>query len=131
MATLTIKEAAERLGISEVTIRRRLRTGLLKGYQESPPTGKWMIEVPDDVSGQDSPATPVANDDATPELVETLRDTIQRQDEVIDLLKHQLETREREVQELHVLLQRAQAALPGPRQDHLSWWRRIWRLSST
>jgi hypothetical protein len=91
MARLTIKEAAERLGISEVTIRRRLRTRQLKGYQESPPTGKWFIEVSDDDVEQGEVDTDEYDDSL--ELVGALRDTIKRQDEVIALLKHQLEAR--------------------------------------
>jgi predicted site-specific integrase-resolvase len=122
MASLTIKEAAERLGISEVTIRRRLRTGQLNGYQESPPTGKWFIEVSDNVEQGE---VNTDDDDDSLQLVDALRDTIKRQDEVIALLKHQLEAREREVQELHVLLQQSQTALPAA-GDNRSWWRRLW-----
>jgi hypothetical protein len=59
------------------------------------------------------------------ELVGALRDTIKRQDEVIALLKHQLEAREREVQELHVLLQQFQIALPAA-GDNRSWWHKLW-----
>jgi predicted site-specific integrase-resolvase len=122
MASLTIKEAAERLGISEVTIRRRLRTGQLNGYQESPPTSKWFIEVSDNVEQGE---VNTDDDDDSLRLVDALRDTIKRQDEVIALLKHQLEAREREVQELHVLLQQSQTALPAA-GDNRSWWRRLW-----
>jgi hypothetical protein len=123
MASVTIKEAAERLGISEVTIRRRLRTGQLRGYQESPPTGKWFIEVSDDDVAQGEVET---DEDEDPlQLVDALRDTIKRQDEVIALLTHQLEAREREVQELHVLLQQSQAALPAAGDNH-SWWHKLW-----
>jgi predicted transcriptional regulator len=123
MVRLTIKEAAERLGISEVTIRRRLRTGQLKGYQESPPAGKWYIEISDDYVEQEVYNTD--EDDDSLELVGALRDTIKRQDEVISLLTHQLEAREREVQELHVLLQQFQIALPAA-GDNRSWWYRLW-----
>ena len=123
MARLTIKEAAERLGISEVTIRRRLRTGQLKGYQQSPLTGKWFIEVSDDDVEQGEVDTDEYDDSL--ELVGALRDTIKRQDEVIALLKHQLEAREREVQELHVLLQQSQTALPAA-GDNRSWWYKLW-----
>jgi predicted transcriptional regulator len=123
MTNLTIKEAADRLGISEVTIRRRLRTGQLKGYQESPPTGKWFIEVSDDDVEQGEVNTDEANDAL--ELVAALRDTIKRQDEVIGLLTHQLEAREREVQELHVLLQQSQTALPAA-GDNRPWWYKLW-----
>ena len=49
---LTIKEAADRLGISENTVRRRLHAGLLKGYQEDPPYGRWLVELSDeDIEG--------------------------------------------------------------------------------
>jgi predicted transcriptional regulator len=125
MASLTIKEAAERLGISEVTIRRRLRTGQLNGYQESPPTGKWFIEVSDNVEQGEVNTDDDDDDDDSLPLVDALQDTIKRQDEVIALLKHQLEAREREVQELHVLLQQSQTALPAA-GDNRSWWRRLW-----
>jgi hypothetical protein len=125
MARLPIKEAAERLGISEVTVRRRLRTGQLKGYQESPPTGKWFIEISDDVEQGEVNAD---EDDDSLELVGALRDTIKRQDEVIALLTHQLEVREREVQELHVLLQHSQAALPAA-GDNRSWWYKLWHCN--
>jgi hypothetical protein len=122
MASLTIKEAAERLSLSEVTIRRRLRTGQLKGYQESPPTGKWFIEISDDVEQGEVDADEY---DDSFQLADALRGTIKRLDEVIALLKHQLEAREREVQELHVLLQQSQAALPAA-GDNRSWWHKLW-----
>lgn len=52
---LTIKEAAERLGVSSDTIRRRLKAGELAGRQE--PQGKqgyrWIVQLPEDA--QDTP----------------------------------------------------------------------------
>ena len=48
MATLTIQAAAQSLGTSEITIRRKLRTGQLSGHQEDPPNGRWWVEIPDD-----------------------------------------------------------------------------------
>ena len=38
----------------------------------------------------------------------------------------ELEARRREVQELHVLLQQAQAALTAPIENHRSWWQ-FWK----
>lgn len=149
MAVVSLEEAARRLNCSLATVRRRLRNGDLKGCQKPIPQGFiWEIELPDDVTlnpslkGDMDPATdtddglpPRANtepsnvpDDSREvttlwELVETLKLQVKLQGE-------ELEARRREVQELHVLLQRAQAVLPAPRQDRLSWWRRILRLSS-
>jgi hypothetical protein len=45
--------------------------------------------------------------------------------ELVDLLKDQVETKDQQIKELHVLLQQAQAALPSPKEIR-SWWRRLW-----
>jgi hypothetical protein len=78
----------------------------------------YLVEVPDDAKPE--PATPQA--DHAPE-VEALQQTIA-------ILQTELEARRREVQELHVLLQRA--ALPPsqtktsvPEPPHMSWWRKL------
>jgi hypothetical protein len=119
----TIKEAADRLGLSENTVRRRLHAGLLKGYQEDPPYGRWLVELSDeDIEG----AARATGDGVIPGLVEALRDTIRRQDETLEQFSRQLESKDQQIKELHVLLQQAQAALPAPR-DNRSWWRKVWR----
>jgi LPS O-antigen subunit length determinant protein (WzzB/FepE family) len=60
------------------------------------------------------------------ELIEALQSQIQAQKDQLEAKDNQIEARAREVQELHVLLQQAQAALPPPRENS-SWWRRVWR----
>ncbi len=54
---LSIKEAAEHFGISESTVRRRIKDGILKAYQQPTTQGyEWRIVVPDEdeqVSHQD------------------------------------------------------------------------------
>ena len=133
MQQVSIDEAARLLGVSQDTIRRRIRNGELKAHQETRPQGYvWRVILPDEEpepEGQNH----VGDTYLSSELVEALRDTIQRQDNTIAQLRtqleakdRQLETRAREVQELHVLLQQAQAALPVPR-DNRPWWQRVWR----
>jgi excisionase family DNA binding protein len=133
MQQVSIDEAARLLGVSQDTIRRRIRNGELKAHQETRPQGYvWRVILPDEElepEGQNH----VGDTCLSSELVEALRNTIQRQDDAIAQLRtqleakdRQLETRAREVQELHVLLQHAQAALPAPR-DNRSWWQRLWR----
>ncbi len=53
MAKVSIAEAAHRLGISQDTVRKRLRVGELSGTQVRAPGGfRWMVvELPDDVPG--------------------------------------------------------------------------------
>ena len=106
---VTIKEAAGKLGLSENTVRRRLHTGLLNGYQDDPPNGKWWVEVPevvedDRLGGEES------------QWVAFLRQELAGRDK-------QLEMKDEQIRELHVLLQQAQAALPAPKENRQSWWR--------
>ena len=37
--------------------------------------------------------------------------------------REQVEGKDKQIGELHVLLQQAQAALPAPRENHHPWWR--------
>ena len=42
-----IKEAAERLGVSADTIKRRMKAGELVGHQKSTAQGfRWLVDVP-------------------------------------------------------------------------------------
>jgi hypothetical protein len=65
---------------------------------------RLMVDVPDDLVEPE-----------TGEL-QALRERVKAQD-------IELEARRREVQELHVLLQQAQAALSAPVGTQRSWWR--------
>jgi excisionase family DNA binding protein len=128
LVLVSIKEAAQRLGVVEATVRRHIRNRELVAHQVPRPQGfVWMVELPDDETGKPD------NNGMSEELVESLRDTIRRQDETIDQLQEQLqskdgqlESKDRQIEQLHVLLQQAQAALPAPKEDHLSWWQRLW-----
>jgi excisionase family DNA binding protein len=113
---LTISEAAQRLRVSEMTIRRRIRSGELQDVQVNSPGGvAWVVDLPDEPTVDE----PSPDPSSLRELVDELRSRVAAQDQ-------ELEARRREVQELHVLLQQAQAALPAPKEDRQSWWRRLW-----
>ena len=97
MATVTIQEAAQHLGVSQDTVRRRIRKEELQARQTPTPQGfRWVVELED------------LEEDA-------LRSQLQFQGE-------ELVARRREVQELHVLLQ--QKALPEA--VGRPWWA-FWR----
>jgi hypothetical protein len=54
---VSIKEAAERLGVSQDTIRRRLKSGELAGEREKTPQGfVWCVELPQGPSNVDAAA---------------------------------------------------------------------------
>jgi hypothetical protein len=136
MTRLSIREAAQQLGVAELTIRRRLRSGLIPGYQEDPPNGRWWVDLPDD-ENELKTSDSMEGVEISSELEEALRDIIHRQDETISQLREQhqvqvescqqqLEAKDKQIEQLHILLQQAQAALPAPR-DNRSWWQRLWR----
>jgi excisionase family DNA binding protein len=113
---VTIAQAAKVLQVSEHTVRRRLRRGEIQGVQVANAGGfVWMVRLPDEVQ-VDSPSAGE---------MEAMRALIARLEAQIAAQEAELEARRREVQELHVLLQTAQAALPAPREGR-GWWRRFW-----
>jgi len=110
METVSIGEAASRLGLSADTIRRRIGKGTLTGHQEPTAQGfRWKVELPE---GQGTNG----HQDGLEDLVMMLQGQVKAQTD-------ELEARRREVQELHVLLQTAQTALTAPKAR--PWWR-LW-----
>jgi len=124
MATLTIQAAAQSLGTSEITIRRKLRTGQLSGHQEDPPNGRWWVEISDEqLSG---PASDAPGSRPEGQEGNLLRDLVSVLKDQVTTLQHHLEIRDREVGELHVIIQQQALALPAPGGSSRGWWRRIW-----
>ncbi len=110
MAAVPIQEAAQRLGLSVVAVRKRAQRGTLTGYKRD---GIWYIEMDD---GQPtgppmgSPQVDNAPEPITRELVDILRDEI-------GFLRRELEARTQEVERAHILLQNAQRLIPATVPD--------------
>ncbi len=131
---VSIAEAAARLHISSDTVRRRVRRGELVGEQEQTPQGYvWRIAVPTvgevgedpgsaGTDGEEAadpfqpvPAPQIGEIRRLEQMIELLQDEVGR-------LRGELDTRTREVSELHVLLQLAHGRslpepMPEPRQE--------------
>jgi predicted site-specific integrase-resolvase len=121
---LTIAEAAQRLGVSQDTVHRRLKKGQLTGRQQTTPQGfTWLIEMPVETCNVENGAPADTPADAPVSAGE-----LQRLEQIIELLQNQVEAKDQQIKELHILLQQAQAALPAPREDRRSWWR-FWQKS--
>jgi hypothetical protein len=132
-----VHQAADHFGVSDDTIRRRLRAGALAARQEPTASGfRWLVEIPD--APMHAPAADSNHAPAHPSTGEAaaLR-------ELVDVLKAQLAARTREVEELHILLQRqqeqpslpqpayaapAQGAATPPQTRTQPLWRVLWRL---
>jgi hypothetical protein len=108
MPLVTVGEAADRLKVSTQTVKRRLKNGILKGEQKDTPQGYiWLVDISEAETN-----TTILNDGISGDASAAISREIQRleQDE-------QLETKDRQIEQLHVLLQQAQAALP-PLKDN-------------
>ena len=110
MARLSISQAAHTLGLSQSTIRKRLRSGDLQGQKVKGAGGfNWEVFVADDptVKGDtdDANHTNNANGGA-----------------LVEILREELAEKNRQISELHRLLaQTALSAAPGR-----PWWQ-FWR----
>jgi excisionase family DNA binding protein len=105
---VTVEEAAKLLSVSRDTIMRRIHKGELEAHQEPRPQGHvWRVTIPDE--------------EPSNQHVEALTRELQTVRDVMELLKEELASKNKQIEQLHVLLQQAQAALPAPR-DSRSWW---------
>jgi hypothetical protein len=136
---VTMAEAARRLDVTVETVKRRLRRGELQGQQQPRPQGfTWLIEMPEDKGDQDSTPSVTPSDTPTSNAeVHRLEDMISLLQKELDITREELEhqrsmyqselvSKNKQIEQLHILLQQAQAALPAPRDNH-SWWQRLWR----
>lgn len=111
---LTISQAAERLGVSSDTIKRRIKRGeYADAYRQKTPQGfRWMIPVVDldlgDVAGdqatpQDAPGSTQTGDQGQqdPQVAHQLIETLQRE----------LDIRNREIERLHIVVAQQSAAI--------------------
>jgi len=123
MVKLNIAQAAAHLGLSQDTVRRRLRAGEIPGERVRAPGGfRWMVEVLDDTTNNDQRDDPLhgpgqANGTTVDtDLMEILKGQVQD-------LRDQLDTRAREISELHQLLA-ARSLAPGMIRPWWAFWRR-------
>ena len=113
---LRIGEAAQRLGVSQDRVRHR------SGEPDPSPRSLSKMAAPTDGDG-DNPGGEAETGGRR--NAGERRDAVAVLCDVLDLLGAQLADRAREVEQLHVLLQQAQAlALPDARRP---WWSRLTR----
>ena len=107
MARLSIPEAVHTLGLSQDTIRKRLRSGDLQGQKVKGAGGfRWEVFV------ADGPTVKGVTQDAN----------VTDDGALVEILREELAEKNRQISELHRLLaQTALNAAPGR-----PWWR-FWR----
>ncbi len=112
MPRVSIKEAARRLGVAEATVRRRIHRGDLLGVQETTPQGfSWLVVLPDSESPEEREADSQRREARMSPVVEApaLRDLVELLRHELDSRNRELDARRREIQELHAMLKEARA----------------------
>jgi excisionase family DNA binding protein len=111
---VSIPEAARLLGVSEHTVRRRLRNGELKGTQVANAGGfAWVVHLADELR---------EDNNSSPGEIGALKELIACLEAQISAQETELEARRREAQEFLFLLQQFQASLPAPGSGR-PWWK--------
>lgn len=117
--SVTIKEAAARLGISADTVRRRLKRGELTGEKEETPQGYvWRIQLPEEES-EPAPAQEEPSGDAIErarllERIEGLEKLTEELKGERDAWREQASEQALAAREMRVLLRNSQElALPA------------------
>jgi len=117
---MTITQAASTLGVSEKTIRRRIKSASIHArmvgdppHYEIEPADLGIIEEP---QGKRNDTNQTNHTSPKPSVNDTL----------IETFKEQLYEKDRQIKELHILLQgaqeQAQHMLNGRTVDHRRWW---------
>ena len=102
--TMTIGEAASSLGVSEKTIRRRIKKGVIRAVLSgSPPMYKLDDEEIERLGLRDNLSFKAKDKENQPE--ETRQNT---HDEMTTMLMEQIREKDRQIKELHILLQGSQ-----------------------
>ena len=116
---LSISRAADILGKSPKTILRWIQRGTLKAHKEEiAGHDEWRMDGIDTV--QDA-----VHDNVQVDVLLHEKDAeIARLVAEMDLMKSQIEAKDRQISELHALLTRNKKALPEPRKT--PWWQ-FWR----
>ena len=127
MVLLTVPEAAQRLGVSTDTVKRRLKKGELQGHQEPRPQGyTWLVDLPDEPNTRPGESIPTTGEFRRLEEIVSI---LQQQ---LDEQRHELERRGQEMERFQILLQQAldpARTLAAPLQPHgeaplhVPWWR--------
>ena len=102
---MDVATAAVTLGVSTDTVLRRLRRGNLPGHKEgAPPRVRWVVDIAPGNGHSQAQANGLV--------------------ELVELLRSQVEEKDRQLERMHVLLQQQGAALAAaaPRRP---WWK-VW-----
>ena len=122
MTTVGIPEASRMLGISQDTVRKRIKTGEIPAEKVKAAGGyKWMVVVPEAADDVDDGLRNDHHQDGPPDGGTDSNALVMEMKARIASLEEQLATRTREISELHQIIG---AKALGPGVDR-PWWK-LW-----
>jgi hypothetical protein len=117
---VTLVEAARYLKVSEKTVRCWVITNKVQGIQKPSPRGpQWFVTIPDGLVEDEEASEESSELEGFRRLVDVLQGRLEAADQ-------ELQAKNEQIKELHILLRQAQSALPAPEGRQNSWWR-FWR----
>ncbi len=121
--SLTIKEAARVLGISQNSVRAKLKSGALSGCKVKGPTGEqWRVELTKVTSELTKPTKEVTKTIEPAQNVEVLRLL-----EIIEKQNHRLEAASGQIGYLQAQLENSRDTIKLLEdKSRKPWWRRLW-----
>lgn len=119
---MTIGETASRLGVSEKTIRRRIKKGVIRAVLSgSPPMYRIHDEEIEKLGLSDVPSSKPSDQGKRAKEADH-----EEHDEVTKLLMEQIREKDRQIKELHILLQGSQEQhkriLAEAKTSRGPWW---------
>ena len=129
MSRIKIKQAAEILGVSEKTIRRRIAKGQIQATKGKSPQGFiYLIDVNDDISSesQNSNNLKIADNNNNPPQnildLELLKKQFELKDQQIESQKNQIESQINQINELYKIIPKLESDI-SKISDKSRWWK--------
>ena len=99
--TLSLKDAAEKLGITQEAARKRLQRNKIKGFKQEDGTWRVILDTVQDSPPKSPRHCPGQKQEQAEEIIDLLKSQI-------EFLREELRARDEEIKRAHVLLQQSQ-----------------------
>ena len=129
MSRIKINQAAEILGVSEKTVRRRIAKGQIQATKGKTPQGFiYLIDINDDISPTSQTPTKLKNEgsDSNPPQnildLELLKKQFDLKDQQIESQKMQIESQISQINELYKIIPKLESDISAI-YDKSRWWK--------
>ncbi len=118
---VNIADAAGRMGVTPEAVRKRIGRGTIPATKRD---GRWYVSmdgVPDaSYPAGGPPSSPNTGGQPVLDGVQPVQDA---RDAHIRTLQSELSIKNRQIEELLIVVRQTQAMLPAPQEESRSWWR--------